>query len=318
MLETPVAFLIFNRPELTRRVFAAIRAARPRTLLIVADGPRSDRPDDVENCAATRAVVGQVDWECDVRTDFSDSNLGCGLRVSSGVDWVFSQVEEAILLEDDCLPATDFFAFCETMLIRYRDDQRVMHICGSNFLAGQVRGPYSYLFSKYPQVWGWATWRRAWQHYDLSMGAWSVLKKGGWLPDLCDSPAEEYYWGGVFDKIAVSCPPPTWDYSWTFCCWIRRGMAVTPVVNLVSNLGTGFDATHTAGLTEVTHLPLHELPRPILHPPFLVRDRNHDMYLFDHFYPGRFLRKASMLRRIARALRGATRRVLTANSWNAF
>lgn len=156
-LKTPVAFLIFNRPDTTRRVFAEIAKARPPKLLVVADGPRADHPDDVEKCAAVRAIIDGIDWDCKVLTNYSDINLGCKRRVSSGLDWVFDTVEEAIILEDDCLPHPAFFRFCEEMLNKYRDDKRIAMISGDNFQFGRKRTEYSYYFSRYPHIWGWAS-----------------------------------------------------------------------------------------------------------------------------------------------------------------
>src|SRR5712692_5523584 len=147
MLTTPVALIIFNRPETTARVFAEIAKARPSRLLLVADGPRLDHPEDVEKCTATRAIVEQVDWPCEVLTNFSEANLGCKMRPVSGINWVFENVEEAIILEDDCLPHPSFFPFCQELLERYRDDQRVMMIGGTNLLGEWRTGAQNYFFS---------------------------------------------------------------------------------------------------------------------------------------------------------------------------
>ncbi|MGC1799486.1 MAG: hypothetical protein WA701_03795, partial [Solirubrobacterales bacterium] len=183
---TPVAMLIFNRPETTARVFERVREARPPKLLVVADGPRADRPGEAGRCREARAVVEAVDWPCELMTDYSEVNLGCGKRISSGLDWVFDSVEEAIVLEDDCLPHPSFFRFCEELLKRYRAEERVVHVSGDNFqsagraggavgrllrLAGRSWSP-SYYFSRYAHVWGWASWRRAWSDYDFEMTAW--------------------------------------------------------------------------------------------------------------------------------------------------
>jgi hypothetical protein len=177
-METPIAFFIFNRPHLTQKVFDAIRQAQPKILLVVADGSRFDRADETELCAQTRAVIKQVDWDCQVLTNFSETNLGCKRRVSSGLNWVFETVEEAIILEDDCLPHPTFFPFCETLLDYYRHDSRIMNISGENFQFGRQRTQDSYYFSRYNHCWGWASWRRAWNNYDVEMQLWSVIKEG--------------------------------------------------------------------------------------------------------------------------------------------
>src|SRR5579871_4386735 len=165
-LTTPVALIVFNRPDTTRQVFQEIRRVRPPVLLVVADGPRRDHPEDEQLCRETRAVAEEVDWPCQVLTEYSDVNLGCRHRPASGLDWVFSQVEEAIILEDDCVPHPSFFRFCSELLSRYRDDARIGTIAGTNVQGGRKRGGASYYFSKYPTIWGWASWRRAWALYD--------------------------------------------------------------------------------------------------------------------------------------------------------
>ncbi len=153
-VETPVAFLVFNRPDLTARVFAEIAKVRPKKLLVVADGPRPKRPEDSEKCAAVRSIIDQADWDCEVLKNYSDTNLGCRHRVSSGLNWVFDTVDRAIILKDDVLPHPTFFRFCDELLDRYADDERVGAICGCNFQDGMKRGPCSYYFSRYNHVWG--------------------------------------------------------------------------------------------------------------------------------------------------------------------
>ena len=167
-LRTPVALLIFNRPDTTERVFNAVAKARPSKLLVVADGPRDSRPGEAARCEQTRAIIKRVDWDCEVITNFADRNMGCKLRVSSGIDWIFEQVEEAIILEDDCLPDPSFFRFCDEMLERYRDNERVGMVSGGNLQFGRHRGTGSYYFSKYTHIWGWASWRRAWKRTSAS------------------------------------------------------------------------------------------------------------------------------------------------------
>ncbi len=158
-IRTPVALIIFNRPDTTERVFAEIAKARPPKLFIIADGPREDRPGEAERCASARAIVDRVDWNCEVQKNYSDVNLGCGARPATGISWVFDQVEEAIILEDDCIAHPTFFRFCDELLEKYRDDERIMHIAGNNFQFGNQRTSFSYFFSHHNICWGWASWR---------------------------------------------------------------------------------------------------------------------------------------------------------------
>lgn len=270
-LRTPVAFIIFNRPDTTERVFAEIAKARPPKLLVVADGPRANRPGESEKCAVTRDIIKRVDWDCEVLTNFSDVNLGCKRRVSSGIDWVFEQVPEAIILEDDCLPHPSFFRFCEEMLERYRHDTRIMAVSGDNFQFGQKRGTYSYYFSRYNHVWGWASWRRAWQHYDVNMRAWPAIRDDRWLAGVLDDARQCDYWTNVFERVHGGLID-TWDYQWTFACWIQNGLTVLPQTNLISNIGFGVDATHTQSASVFAELPVHEMGFPLQHPPYMLRD----------------------------------------------
>ena len=271
-LDVPVAFLVFNRPDTTERVFAEIARAKPAKLLVVADGPRSNRPGEAEKCAETRAIIESVDWNCEVLTNYSDVNLGCKRRVSSGLDWVFENVEEAIILEDDCVPHPTFFRYCEELLDRYRDDRRIMAISGDNFQFGRRRSPYSYYFSRYNHEWGWATWRRAWQHYDVTMSVWPEIRDGAWLQDILGKTMQGAYWHRAFDTVYEG-KIDTWDYQWTFACWLQNGLTILPNVNLVSNIGYGEAATHTRSTeSPLANMRIEAIQFPLMHPPYVIRD----------------------------------------------
>jgi len=271
-LTTPVAFFIFNRPHLTQKVFEAIRDAKPAMLLVVADGSRSDRAGEAELCAQTRAIIKQVDWHCEVLTNFSEVNLGCKRRVSSGLDWVFDTVEEAIILEDDCLPHATFFPFCEELLEHYRYDSRIMAISGDNFQFGRRRTADSYYFSRYNHCWGWASWRRAWRYYDVEMSLWSTVKQGNWLQDMLQDDRAIQYWTELFEAVS-SDRLDTWDYQWTFACWIQSGLTVLPNVNLVSNIGFHLESTHAKDASSrFASIATKALQCPLKHPLFVVRD----------------------------------------------
>jgi hypothetical protein len=287
-LSTPVAFIIFNRPDTTTKVFETIRQAKPQKLLVVADGSRIDRPDEAEKCAATRAVIDRVDWECEVITNYSDINLGCKHRVSSGIDWVFSQVEEAIILEDDCLPAPSFFQFCQTLLEKYRYDERIMMISGNNFQPENDRVKNSYYFSKYASIWGWATWRRAWKHYDVEMSSWQQFRDKGLLNAVCNDPIEIEYWLKIFNDVSEDFID-TWDYQWGYTCWQQSGMCIMPSVNLISNIGFRDDATHTLGESPWAEMKVGSINN-IIHPTFILNDRGADMDMFDRVFGGKTLK----------------------------
>jgi hypothetical protein len=311
----PVAFIIFNRPDTTDRVFQAIRQAQPQRLLVIADGPRADRPGEAEKCAATRAVIDLVDWECEVLTNYSDTNLGCKRRVSSGIDWVFSQVEEAIILEDDCLPAPSFFQFCQTLLEKYRDDDRVMMISGDSFQPADRKFEDSYYFSKYIHIWGWATWRRAWQHYDVEMSSWQDFRDRRLLNASCPDPIEAEYWLKIFDDVANGSVD-TWDQQWVYTCWQQSGMSIMPAVNLISNIGFRDDATHTIGSSPWAEMPVGRIHN-IRHPPFVLKDQEADTYTFENIFDGKSLRfdktAVGQIIQSLRKLKGAAKRWLVKN-----
>jgi hypothetical protein len=267
-----VAFLIFNRPETTRRVFEEIAKARPGKLLVVADGPRRDRPGEQELCEKVRKIIEAVDWDCELLVNFAEENMGCARRVSSGIDWVFANVEEAIFLEDDCLPEPSFFRFCDEMLERFRNNEKVMSISGDNFQFGSRPSPFSYYFSRYVHIWGWASWRRAWKFYDVHMVVWPTLKQTGWLHDLFENKREAKYWEEVFDQ-AYQGKTGTWDYQWLFATWRQSGLSIIPSVNLISNIGFGAGATHTGeGGGKLAAMATQEMLFPLSNPSAVIRD----------------------------------------------
>jgi len=277
-LTAPVAFIIFNRPDVAQRVFAEIAKAKPPKLLVIGDGPRRNRPGEAEKVAATRAIIRTVDWDCEVLTNFSDANLGCKKRVSSGLDWVFEQVAEAIVLEDDCLPDPTFFRFCQEMLVRYRDDQRIGMISGDNFQFGRRRSADSYYFSKYVHIWGWATWRNRWAgSYDVTMAKWPHIRDEGRTADLVGDPREAGYWGRIFERVYRG-QLDTWDYQWVFANMLEGRLSILPAVNLISNIGFGPAATHTTGASDLADLPTVPLVFPLNHPVGLFRSRAADEF----------------------------------------
>ena len=302
-LETPVAFLVFNRPDTTARVFNEIARARPRQLLVVADGPRPDRDGEAERCAAVRAIVERVDWPCDVRTNYSERNLGCRGRVSSGLDWVFGEVEEAIILEDDCLPHPSFFRYCETLLERYRDDERVTCISGDDFQRRNGGCRWSYYYSRFVHIWGWATWRRAWRHYDVAMRGWPAARDAGLLESVwgVDRSAVAH-WRETFDAVHAG-RVDTWDFQWVFACWQQGGLTILPCGNLVSNLGFGGEATHTTGASPLAELPVQAISFPLRAPPFMRAD-----HFADRFTQHRFISDDRAVLRLKRWIHRALRR----------
>jgi hypothetical protein len=297
--DTPVALFVFNRPDTTARVFEAVRQARPRRLLLVADGARTGRAGEAERCEQVRGIVTKVDWPCELETAFSAENLGCRRRISSGIDWVFQRAEAAILLEDDCLPHPDFFRFCEAMLARYRDDDRVMMVSGTNYLLDRLRIPEGYCFSRYFAIWGWATWRRAWAKYDATMARWPQLRDAGQLRALYRQPYVRDHVTRMFDKVHRG-EADTWDVQWFFTCLFGGGLSIVPRRNLISNIG--LDGTHTSADRSNHQFPVFPLdPGELVGPAHVHPDVRYD----DPFFAQKLQHRRSLGRRLAAALRQA-------------
>ena len=241
-LTTPVLFVVFNRPETTREVFETIRAAEPPRLYIAADGPRHDRPGEAARVAQVRRYVTEnVDWDCVVKKRFGSENLGCRAGVSEAISWFFENEEAGIILEDDCVPDQTFFHYCQQLLERYRDDDRVMHVAGS-CLMRNMKERESYFFSKYPAVWGWATWKDAWSKFSLDTPNFEEDFRQ--IDRQFPLDEEKAYWKMIMGRHFAG-RIDTWDYAWAFSIWRHQGLAVYPTRNLVRNIGFGADSTHT-------------------------------------------------------------------------
>ncbi len=269
---------MFNRPDTTRQVFEAVRAARPSRLYIAADGPRPHRAGEAERCQEVRRICSSIDWPCEVKTRYRETNLGCKRGVADGVSWFFAEEPEGIILEDDVLPLPTFFSFCDEMLERFRDDDRVAMVTGCNLISSHFRAEHSYFFSRYNHIWGWASWRRVWRHYDVDMRGWRSWRDSNGLSRW--SGGDEFfssYWNYTL-SAAHAGNIDTWDYQWTFTCWRLGGLTVAPAVNQTSNLGFGSDATHTTAEAPqyVIDSPAVPLEFPLKHPDSVERSLRAD------------------------------------------
>ena len=276
-LKTPVAFIIFNRPKCTRRVFAEIRKARPQKLYLIADGPRPHKQGEAEICVETRQLVeDMIDWPCEVHKDYSEKNMGCRWRVVSGINNVFKNEERAIILEDDCLPSQSFFPFCEEMLERYKDEERIMQVCGTNKLNYKPTSQDSYFFSRYAPIWGWATWRRAWNLYDPTLAAWpkdkdiKAIHNYSYPEVVCHTREHQLdlIYRGELD---------TWDFGWMYTFMQHNGIAIIPCSNLIRNIGFALTATHTMNPFSMDAIRARkDLPKPYRAPLDLNVEVKHD------------------------------------------
>lgn len=278
--QSPVLFIIFNRPEPASKVFEKIRDAQPPRLYVAADGPRSAKTGEAELCEETRAIINRVDWPCEVKTLFQPVNLGCRDAVSTAITWFFDNEEEGIILEDDCLPANSFFYFCDEMLTRYRDDERVRHIGGSNLQQGNKWGPATYYYSNMTHVWGWASWRRVWKDYDKTLSRYHEKEVKQKLVDIFNDEMVAADWTSIFTRVKNG-EIDTWDYQLAFLNFFNNSLSVIPNQNLISNIGFGVNATHTHdGANENANIPLHELTG-IVHPVYMVPQKQADFFTID-------------------------------------
>jgi hypothetical protein len=288
-LKTAVLFLVFNRPDTTRQVFEAIRQAKPPRLYVAADGPREGKLGEVERVQKARTIATAVDWPCKVKTLFRDKNLGCKEGVSSAITWFFENEEQGIILEDDCLPHLDFFSFCENLLDRYYSDERIFAITGTNFQNGKWRGDASYYFSKYVNVWGWATWRRAWKHYQGDINFWPKWRDSDAWKKYKSDKIERKYWQKIFDRC-YSKQIDTWDYQWVVSTWYKNGLTATPNVNLVSNIGFRIDATHTKNIFSKFSKMVTKKIGILKYPKIIQENTKADHWVFNYHYKSKNFR----------------------------
>lgn len=255
-LQTPVLFMVFNRPDTTKEVLQEIRKAKPPRLYVAADGFRKNKSGEEEKVNEVRdLVLANIDWDCEVKTLFREENLGCKYAVSGAISWFFEHEEQGIILEDDCLASQSFFWFCEELLERYKDEKKIWHIGGNNFQNGILRGDADYYFSVYDHVWGWASWRDRWQKMDVELDGFT---DSHFLEQVLPSKNTIKYWQKVYKKMKAKLID-TWDYQWTFTIWKNKGLSIIPQKNLVTNIGFGMDATHTVANSPYANLDRSEI-----------------------------------------------------------
>jgi hypothetical protein len=285
----PILLVVWRRPHTLRQVINAIRPVGPTCMYVACDGPNPERPGEAEKVSATRTVIEhEIDWPCQIERLYSDTNQGCRVGVSRAITWFFEQVEEGIILEDDCVPHPSFLSYCTTLLERYRHDTRVWCISGSNFQNGRWRGDGSYYFSRYNHCWGWASWRRCWQHYDFDLASWPALRDSGLLATIFADPVERKYWSRIWNRLLDEAKPDSWAYRWSYTCFTNGGLTALPNRNLVNNVGFGDDATHTT--SRVIKTAINEDVDSNRLPSFLLSDAVADRYSFDHLFGGKWNR----------------------------
>lgn len=286
LLQTPVSIFIFNRPSTTKRVFEQIRIARPKKLFIVADGPRCD--EDIRLCNESISIVENIDWECSVEKNYSSENLGVVKRYITGIDWIFSISEEAIILDDDCVPDQSFFPYCAEMLEKYKKNEKVMLISGQTMTFPGSFSDYSYYFSKFALIWGWATWRDAWKRFHEGMNLWPHLRETNWLSEIIEEPILRDYWRKSFDR-AYEGRVGTWDYQWMYIFFLHSGLSIIPSNNLISNIGFGPSSVNTKDPnSENANMPTVPLNFPLRHPSIIANNQLADKQIAERLWISRY------------------------------
>lgn len=275
-----VLFLIFNRPDTTKRVFEKIREAKPARLYVAADGPRPDKPGERELCEKTRGITAVIDWPCEVNKMFRDENRGCRNGVSAAITWFFENEEEGVILEDDCLPANSFFYFCDELLAKYRTDDRIRHITGCNQQFGKKWGDGSYYFSNRVHVWGWASWRRIWNEYDPSLTRYDETAVKQQMLNIYADDLVAEAWTDIFKDVKAG-NINSWAYPLDFVNFFSNGLVIIPNENLISNIGFSENATNTLSSESVcADIPLGEIVK-INHPTFFVPQKEADLIIIN-------------------------------------
>ena len=281
-MNTAVALIFFNRPSTLQQVFDKIKQAKPPKLFLIQDGPRNEQ--DIVKIQECRKVVSNIDWDCEVITDYAEENLGCGVRPQSGITNALKQVDKLIILEDDCVPELSFFQYCEELLEKYENDERIAYISGLNHFEEWDFGGASYGFTKTGAIWGWATWRRAWARYDYAVSEINneyiqkLLKS-----NMIDAEKRIGVWKETNQLVMKNQKISYWDWQWGFVKYSQSQYVIVPQYNLICNIGTGVDSTHaqTAKAThkkykDYNHMPTKTIDFPLTHPKHMLCSKDYD------------------------------------------
>lgn len=278
MIDTPILLITFNRPDTTKKVFDAIKKAGPNKLYVFNDGPRYGIQSDIIARNEIKKIIGQVDWQCEVSLNFAETNHGCGPGVSSAISWAFNNENRLIILEDDCLPVMPFFTYCNTLLEKYKDDNRICMISGNNYSENKNATDDSYFFSKYGHIWGWATWKRVWDKYSYEMKDWPAFREANQLANVFTTRREQKYFLKYFNTIYKKDEKGTWDFQWFYCRVKEYGLSIVPSRNLVTNIGV--HGVHTKSKSVAHFLPVDEKFAIVNEPKFILCNAYYDRYHF--------------------------------------
>ena len=287
-MKTPLLLLLFNRPELTKKLIARLKLIKPKKIYINIDGPRNGNLKDQVLCKEVLKLIKKIEWPCKKYIKINKTNKGCRKSVYNAITWAFLKENKLIILEDDCFPSNFFFGYCEQLLKKYKYENKIKVISGSNFQKNKF-GEADYYFSKYLHCWGWATWKRAWKNYDNSMSFWKSFQKSSNWNDLFTNNSEKKYWKKKFDLVK-EYKIDSWAYVWLASVWYNQGLTIIPNKNLVKNVGFESDATHTTGYDldkysrEINGKKIPEIKHPII----IKNNKIADQLLFKHHFNGMY------------------------------
>ncbi|GAB2520400.1 hemolytic protein HlpA [Spirosoma aerophilum] len=302
MLETPVLLIMFNRSLQAMQVFERIRSVSPSKLYLAVDGPRSGNVSDIEETEKCRQIESLVDWPCTVQTLFRKENLGCRQAVSQAITWLFEHEEKGIILEDDCLPDLSFFGYCQVLLNRYVNEPKIMHVGGSNLYGDMRWNNDSFFFTNIPHIWGWATWRRAWKKYDITMSDYKIFEKSGGIERTIKNKNSQLFWKKSFGSL-LKGEIDTWDYQWVFTIWNNNGLCIIPRENLITNIGFTQTATHTKENSVWANLQAVTIDAASMQYPEVIEINTvATQYAYSHFYqlPSWWHRKLKGIKRLVK------------------
>jgi hypothetical protein len=282
MFKVPILIIGFNRPDYIKKQMSILRSIKPKTLFISIDGPRENNEEDERKVAEVKSLIDQeCDWDMELFKNYAPRNLGCGPGPVSGIDWFFEHVEEGIILEDDCIADLSFFTYCEELLEKYRSDSRVMTISGSCYPLSVNTNDCSYSFSSFIHIWGWATWRRAWKHFDIEIKEFPSNKGQEAIRNTLQSSRAIHEWQKRFSSVFGQEKAHIWDYQWMFASWLQGGITIHPKVNMIDNIGFGVDSTHTKDRSKSHAMNSNAMSSPLSHPQEVEVDKEVDRMIQD-------------------------------------
>ena len=287
MIDVPVLLIFFTRPDTFKKVFDKVKEVRPAQLFLACDGPREGHPQDEKLINDCKKIAENIDWNCEVYRDYSNKNMGCGLRPQAAITWAFEKVDRLVILEDDCVPHESFFPYMEELLEKYKDDERIGMISGLNHFRYWDCGDYSYCFTKTGAIWGWGTWKRVWEKYDYSItGINSKYVQRLLERQITLKRARKRMitkWIETFARLQNGENISYWDSQFGYLKRTQSYMSIVPKINLIHNIGVGNGSTHaqvnidSCWKTGMLHfMPTEPIDYPLKHPDFVMIDADYD------------------------------------------